>query len=101
MDIKIIGHKSEWEDFIAKHPEANFLHSWYWGEFQEKIGRKIIRTGFYLPAGRQGSNTKLVGVMLVIVEPAKRAKYLVVPGGPILDWGGLTPGSGAGEGARL
>ena len=79
MDTKIIDKKSEWEGFIAKHPEANFLHSWYWGEFQELIGRKIIRSGFY-------SNTKLAGVMLAIVEPAKRAKYLVVPGGPIIDW---------------
>src|SRR3989344_7401269 len=79
MDTKIIDKKSEWESFIAKHPEANFLHSWYWGEFQEFIGRKIIRTGFF-------SNNKPAGVMLSIVEPAKRAKYLIVPGGPILDW---------------
>lgn len=86
MDTKIIDNKSEWESFIANHPESNFLHSWYWGEFQEKIGRKIICIGFFVPAGRQGSNRKLVGVMLAIVEPAKRAKYLVVPGGPILDW---------------
>lgn len=74
-----IFDKNTWESFILKHPEANFLHSWYWGEFQEKIGRKIIRTGFY-------SNNKLIGIMLVIVEEAKRAKHLIVPGGPILDW---------------
>lgn len=86
MDKKTIDNKREWEEFIAKHPESNFLHSWYWGEFQEKIGRKVIRTGFYLPAGRQGSNNKLIGTMLSIVESAKRAKYLVVPGGPIIDW---------------
>lgn len=79
MDTKIIDSKSEWEDFIANRPEANFLHSWFWGEFQEKIGRKIIRTGFY-------SKGNLEGVMLVIIEPAKRARYLVVPGGPIIDW---------------
>lgn len=77
--IKEISDKRTWEDFLAKHPETNFLHSWYWGEFQENLGRKIIRTGFY-------SNGVLVGVMLSIVEPAKRAKYLIVPGGPILDW---------------
>ncbi|OGH17070.1 MAG: hypothetical protein A3C30_02390 [Candidatus Levybacteria bacterium RIFCSPHIGHO2_02_FULL_40_18] len=79
MDTKIIDKKSEWEGFIAKHPEANFLHSWYWGEFQKQIEREVIRVGFY-------SNTKLAGVMLAIVEPAKRARYLIVPGGPIIDW---------------
>lgn len=76
---RIIDEKSEWEGFLSEHPEANFLHSWYWGEFQERIGRKIIRTGFY-------SKSELLGAMLVIVEPAKRAKYLIVPGGPILTW---------------
>ncbi|MBI4091820.1 MAG: peptidoglycan bridge formation glycyltransferase FemA/FemB family protein [Candidatus Levybacteria bacterium] len=79
MDTKTIDKKSEWEGFIAKHPEANFLHSWYWGEFQKQIEREVIRIGFY-------SNSKLVGVMLTIVEPAKRARYLIVPGGPIIDW---------------
>ena len=29
---------------------------------------------------------KLVGVMLSIVEDAKRGRYLTVPGGPIIDW---------------
>lgn len=76
---KNITNRSEWETFIANHLEANFLHSWYWGEFQEKIGKKIIRTGFY-------SDGALSGLMLTIVESAKRARYLVVPGGPILNW---------------
>lgn len=80
ITVKKIGDKNTWEEFLTEHLEANFLQSWYWGEFQEKINRKIIRTGFY-------SLGKLVGVMLVIVEPAKRARYLIVPGGPIIDWG--------------
>lgn len=29
---------------------------------------------------------ELVGVMLIIVERAKRATYLTIPGGPIMDW---------------
>ena len=58
-----IFDKNTWESFILKHPEANFLHSWYWGEFQKKLGRKIVRSGFYLSG-------KLLGIMLVIVEEA-------------------------------
>lgn len=78
--VRQIDNKSEWEGFLAKHEEANFLQSWYWGEFHSRLGKIIQRTGFY-------ENNKLIGVMLSIVESAKRAKYLIVPGGPIIDWG--------------
>lgn len=79
INIKEIVEKKEWEDFIFLHEEANFLHCWYWGEFYENLNQKIQRTGFY-------KNKKLVGVMLSIVEKAKRGQYLIVPGGPIIDW---------------
>lgn len=72
-DIKI------WEGFLAKHLEANFLQSWYWGEFHKRLGKSIYRSGFY-------SKNRLLGVMLAVKEDAKRGKYLTVPGGPIIDW---------------
>src|SRR5579863_2494106 len=68
-----------WEDFMAKHPEANFLQSWYWGEFHKSLGRDVIRLGFY-------KNKSLVGICQAVVETAKSGKRLVVAGGPILDW---------------
>ena len=74
-----IDKKSEWESFIATHPEANFLHSWGWGEFLQKINHKIVRIGFF-------NQDKLVGAVLFIVEDARRGRYGVVPGGPIIDW---------------
>jgi len=76
---KTIHSENEWEGFLALQKDANFLQSWYWGEFYENLGNKIQRTGFYI-------NRKLVGVMLSITEPAKRGKHLIVPGGPIIDW---------------
>src|SRR5579859_2263844 len=77
--IKCIENKNEWEDFLSHHEEANFLHSWYWGEFHERLGHKVIRSGFY-------RNKKICGVMLSIVESAKRGKYLTIPAGPIITW---------------
>lgn len=74
-----IDKKSEWESFIATHPEANFLHSWGWGEFLQKINHKIVRIGFF-------NQDKLVGAVLFIVEDARRGRYGVVPAGPIIDW---------------
>ncbi|MEK7185877.1 MAG: peptidoglycan bridge formation glycyltransferase FemA/FemB family protein [Patescibacteria group bacterium] len=77
--IKEINNKNEWENFLKSREEANFLQSWYWGEFHKNLGQEIIRSGFY-----RGS--KLEGVMLSIIEEAKRGKHLIVPGGPIIDW---------------
>jgi len=74
-----ITDKKNWEDFIATRPEANFLHSWFWGVFHERLGHKVIRRGYY-------KNEKLVGVLQAIVEPARRGKHVTVPGGPILNW---------------
>lgn len=79
ITIKKIEDKNIWEDFLSKHPEANFLHSWYWGDFHKNLSHQIERAGFY-------KGNHLVGIMLSVVEPAKRGRYLTVAGGPILDW---------------
>ena len=76
---RTINSKEEWESFLALHPESNFLQSWHWGEFHQALTNNIQRTGFY-------EGNKLVGVMLSVVEKAKRGRYLTVPGGPIIDW---------------
>jgi len=77
--IKNIENKKQWEDFVLSNPEANFLQSWDWGEFHKALNKEIFRTGFY-------AGNVLVGVMLSVIEPAKRGRYLTVPGGPIIDW---------------
>lgn len=68
-----------WESFMAQHPEANFLHSWYWGVFHERLGHRVERHGFY-------EGDRLVGVVQAVVEPARRGRHLVVAGGPIINW---------------
>jgi lipid II:glycine glycyltransferase (peptidoglycan interpeptide bridge formation enzyme) len=77
--VKNIADKNIWEEFILSKNEANFLQSWSWGEFHKALGKEINRTGFY-------EKNKLIGVMLSVVEPARRGRYLTVPGGPIVDW---------------
>lgn len=79
VTVDSVTDQAAWEAFIMSHPEANFLHSWYWGEFHERLGHTAVRRGFY-------ADGKLVGVLLAIVEPARRGRHLVVPGGPIIDW---------------
>lgn len=80
IKIEEIINKADWEKFVLSNIEANFLNSWNWGEFHKNLGKRVKRVGFY-------QEEKLVGVMLCIIEKAKRAIYLTVPGGPLIDWG--------------
>lgn len=79
IEIREIKEKSVWEDFLKQHPEANFLQSWNWGQFYLKLGQKVFYRGFY-------QKNELVGVMLLILEEAKRGRHLLLPGGPIFEW---------------
>ena len=79
ITTKNIDDQKVWEDFLSLHPEANFLQSWYWGEFHLALNNVIHRVGFY-------KDHALVGIMLCVVEPARRGRYLTVPAGPIMDW---------------
>src|SRR5665213_860772 len=79
ITVKPIEEEKVWEAFMADHPEANFLHSWYWGTFHERLNHTVIRRGFFI-------DSKLIGILLAIVEPARRGRHIVIPGGPILDW---------------
>ncbi len=79
ITVKPISDKQTWENFALAYKGVSFLQSWYWGEFHKALNHSVYRSGFY-----QGD--KLVGLMLSIVEPAKRGRYLTVPGGPLIDW---------------
>ncbi len=79
ITIEEITEKIDWENFMDQHPESNFLQSFNWGKFHQNLGKTIYKIGFK-------EKEILVGVMLCIVEKAKRATYLTVPGGPLISW---------------
>jgi lipid II:glycine glycyltransferase (peptidoglycan interpeptide bridge formation enzyme) len=62
----------KWESYLDKFPEANFLQSWVWGEFHKNLGHPVYRISF------------TGGMLQAIVEPARRGRYLEIPGGPLL-----------------
>jgi lipid II:glycine glycyltransferase (peptidoglycan interpeptide bridge formation enzyme) len=74
-----ILEKIQWETFLEARPEANFLQSWNWGIFHERLGKKVFRVGFF-----DGQN--IVAVAQCVKEQAKRGTYFTVAGGPLLDW---------------
>jgi lipid II:glycine glycyltransferase (peptidoglycan interpeptide bridge formation enzyme) len=79
INTKEISSESAWEKFVQKKKEANFLQSYYYGVTNEKCGNKVFQIGFY-------EGQTLHGICLYILEKARRATYLTVAGGPILDW---------------
>lgn len=67
--------KQQWETSLESYPEHNFLQSWAWGEFHQKLGHPVYRV------------ISEKWMFQAVVEPAKRARYLTIPGGPLVqDW---------------
>lgn len=79
IELREMTDRGEWDGFVTSHDEANFLHSWQWGEFHKSRDKQIIRRGVF-------DNSRLVGVYTGQVEPARRGKHIEVVGGPIIDW---------------
>jgi len=72
-------NKSQWESTILNFPEGNFLQSWNWGEFQERLAKEVFRF-FIMDSG------KIVGMVQIVKEPASRGPYLSIAGGPLINW---------------
>ncbi|MCQ2571355.1 MAG: aminoacyltransferase [Candidatus Saccharibacteria bacterium] len=64
-----------------EHAEANFLQTSSWGKVYEKDGKKVFYFGLF-------EDKKMIGSSVVILKPAKRGRYLEIPGGPLLNWDG-------------
>lgn len=75
----INNSQADWNKLLDRFPEANFLQSWEWGEFNRNLGNRIYRIA--IPATK---GVSFCGCFLGIVENAKRGRYLTVPGGPLL-----------------
>lgn len=85
MQIKEVKIKDIWEGFFKKIKEKTFLQSWYWGEFQKRLGEKIWRFGIYNSNQQPAtSNQQMIGTALVIKIRAKRGNFLFLPHGPVL-----------------
>lgn len=76
LTVKPIGRCDTWEQFVLSVRPNIFLQSYGWGEFHTHRGQKIWRYGFY-------SRKKCVGVALLVLEEARRGRYVTCPGGPL------------------
>lgn len=84
VTVAPITNRSIWEKFLASQSDASFLQSWNWGEFHRQLHHKILRLGFY-------HHKHLLGISLLIHQPARRGSHLECPGGPLIsNWDNQT-----------
>ena len=79
MKIITAENQAEWDGFVSKRQEANFLQSWDFYEFHLARGKKVVRRLVM-------DGSKIVGAYAGVVETAKRGTYMAIAGGPLLDW---------------
>ncbi len=83
MQIAEYKDQKTWNDFVAGQKQAQFLHSWEWGELQEKEGRKIWRMAMQEESGKE-----FLAVFVLIKMPLiKNYYYFYTPRGPIFKKG--------------
>lgn len=79
MNLKEALNREEWDGYVSKLPEANFLQSWDFYEFHLARGKKVVRKLIF-------DGSKIVGAYAGVVETAKRGTYMAIAGGPLIDW---------------
>ncbi len=78
MKVIKITDKKQLNEFVAGQKTSQFLQSWQWGVFQEKVGNKIIRLGVY-------DNNQRVTAATIIKKTLPMGKsYFYCPRGPVL-----------------
>lgn len=85
MNSLLVEDKNLWESFIKTYAplSGGFLHSWAWSESIKNRGRKIYRLGLY--------DNGLVGIALLVENPAAHKKYFYIPRGPVLKDDSMLP----------
>lgn len=77
MNLQIIDHKKDWDEFLLAHSPQSLFQSWEWGEIEKKSGKDIYRYGIY-------DNAALIGVAQTMIVRAKRGTYIHIRQGPVL-----------------
>lgn len=83
MEIAECINQEKWDNFIGEQKYSQFLHSWEWGELQEKEGRKIWRMAIQEERGKE----ILAVFALIKMTLINNYCYFYTPRGPIFKGG--------------
>lgn len=70
--------KDSYNRFVAEQPSGSFLQSWEWGEWQEKLGRKVYRLNVIDNSGLNIGTAQFIRMQLPFNK-----YYLYAPYGPV------------------
>ncbi|MCC7522398.1 peptidoglycan bridge formation glycyltransferase FemA/FemB family protein [Candidatus Uhrbacteria bacterium] len=77
MKLVEITSRETWDAFVSGLPYAQFTQSWAWGEFQQSLGKKIMRLFI-----AEGKNT--FGAVQFMFQPKRIfGGYWLCPRGPV------------------
>jgi lipid II:glycine glycyltransferase (peptidoglycan interpeptide bridge formation enzyme) len=71
-----ITDRAQWDAFVTADPSSNFLQSYSFGDFHQRLHWPIVRRAVV-------ENGQIVAAYTGYVEPARRGRHLAIPGGPI------------------
>ena len=57
--------KESYNRFVAESSSGSFLQSWEWGQWQEALGREVIRYKILDDSGEQIASIQLIKMRLV------------------------------------
>ena len=77
-------YQQQYIDFVTAHPSGSFLQSWEWGEFQSRLGKKVVRYGMF-NEDAHGVNYLVATIQLLTTKvPRLPGFYLYAPYGPLI-----------------
>lgn len=79
METKTNPEQGEWDGFVGKQDQSQFLQSWAWGEFQKSTGRTVDRL-LFLTEGKPWAAVQTITRTLPF-----GLKEFYIPRGPIID----------------
>lgn len=77
MHISIAEKRENWNAFVLRYSQGEFLQSWEWGDFQKSYGRNVWR--FIV---KRHEETLAVATTICMKLPGDRC-YIYIPRGPI------------------
>jgi len=78
MKLVEVNNKEKLNDFVLSQKYSQFLQSWQWGEFQERMGNKVFRLGI------EDDNRLVAAATLIKNRLLLGKSYFYCPRGPIV-----------------
>lgn len=79
MESKLITNQTQWNALLTNQPEAQFLQSWEWGEFQKALGRAMFRLGV------EQNGMLVAGAQCIVRNHGFGIRSLTIYRGPVVD----------------